>query len=114
MKNFYTAAEAYKKLQIPRSTFYHLIDAGEIPEGIVLPLRKQAVYRKEDIDKLVAERAKYLEDLEQEPERLKFMVPTKEDLVQLVDIDRLVFHEDTLILPDEQEQRFVYNPEVIH
>lgn len=104
MKNYYTAAEAYKKLKIARSTFYHLIKIGEIPEGVTEPLRKQALYRKEDIDKLVEERAKYLEELKQEPERLQFMVPTKEDLVQLVDLDRLVFQEETLILPDEQQQ----------
>jgi hypothetical protein len=114
MKNYYTAAEAYRKLNIPRSTFYHLIKIGEIPEGINVPLRKQALYRKEDIDKLVEERAKYLEELKQEPERLKFMIPTKEDLIQLVDIDRLVFEEETLILPDEQQERFKYNPEVMH
>ena len=29
MKNFYTAAEAIKKLNIPRSTFYHLIKLVE-------------------------------------------------------------------------------------
>ena len=114
MKNYYTAAEAYKKLKIARSTFYHLIKIGEIPEGVTVPLRKQALYRKEDIDKLVEERAKYLEELKQEPERLQFMVPTKEDLVQLVDLDRLVFQEETLILPDEQQQRFTFNPEVMH
>lgn len=114
MKNYYTAAEAYKKLKIARSTFYHLIKIGEIPEGVTVPLRKQALYRKEDIDKLVEERAKYLEELKQEPERLQFMVPTKEDLVQLVDLDRLVFQEEMLILPDEQQQRFKFNPEVMH
>lgn len=42
------------------------------------------------------------------------MVPTKEDLVQLVDIDRLVFQEETLILPDDQQKRFAFNPEVMH
>src|SRR6266852_2118739 len=114
MKNFYTAAEAIKKLSIPRSTFYHLINTGAIPEGVTVPLRKQALYRKEDIDKLVEERARFLEELQQEPERLKFMLPTKEDLIQLVDIDRLVFQEETLILPEEQQKRFAYNPEVIH
>lgn len=114
MENFYTAAEAIKKLNVPRSSFYHLIKVGEIPEGVTVPLRKQALYRKEDIDKLVAERAKYLEELKQQPERLVFMLPTKDDLIQLVDIDRLVFQEETLILPEDQEKRFAFNPEVIH
>lgn len=114
MKNYYTASEAYKKLKIPRSTFYHLIKIGEIPEGVNVPLRKQALYRKEDIDKLAEERAKYLDELKQKPERLVFMTPSREDLIQLVDIDRMVFHEETLIFPEDQLKRFEYNPEVIH
>ncbi len=114
MNNYYTAKEAIRKLNIPRSTFYHLLDIGEIPKGVMIPLRKQALYRKQDIDKIVEERAKFLEELKQAPERLAFMVPSREDLIQLVDIDRLVFHEETLILPEKQMERFKYNPEVIH
>lgn len=114
MNNYYTAAEAIKKLNIPRSTFYHLIKIGDIPEGIVVPLRKQALYPKKEIDKLVEERARVLAEYEQTPERLKFMLPDREDLVQLVDLDRLVFHEETLIQPEEQIARFAYNPEAIH
>lgn len=114
MRNYYTAAEAIKKLQIPRSTFYHLIKIGDIPEGIVVPLRKQAVYPKKNIDKLAEERAKVLAEYEEEPERLKFILPETEDLVQLVELDRLVFQEETLILPEEQRARFAYNPEAIH
>ena len=114
MNNYYTAKEAIRKLNIPRSTFYHLIDLGEIPKGVMVPLRKQALYRKQDIDKLVAERARFLEELEGTPERLVFMVPSRDDLVQLVDIDAIIFHEETLIFPEEQMERFKYNPEVIH
>ena len=113
-KNHYTAAEVIKKLNIPRSSFYHLMKIGEIPEGIIVPLRKQALYPKKEIDKLVEERARVLAEYEQTPERLKFMLPNREDLVQLVDLDRLVFHEETLIQPEEQIARFAYNPEAIH
>src|SRR5438876_1168794 len=114
MNNYYTAAEAIRKLNIPRSSFYHLIKIGDIPEGIIVPLRRQALYSKKDIDKLVEERARILAEFEQAPERLVFMLPDRDDLVQLVDIDRLVFQEETLILPEQQMERFQYNPEVIH
>lgn len=114
MNNYYTAAEAIKRLNIPRSTFYHLIKTGDIPEGVIVPLRKQALYPKKDIDKLVEERARVLAEYEQTPERLKLMLPNREDLIQLVDIDRMVFQEETLILPEEQMARFAYNPEAIH
>lgn len=113
MDKYYTAGEAIRKLQVPKSTFYDLIKKGEIPEGVKVPLRKQALYRKDDIDKLVEERARYLEELKQEPERLTFMPPNREDLEQLKAIDLMVFHEETLISLDKQLERFKYNPEAI-
>jgi len=114
LNNFYTAAEAIKRLNIPRSSFYALIKRKELPEGIIVPLRKQALYPKKEIDKLVEERARMLAEFEHEPERLALMLPEREDLVQLVDIDRLIFHEETLVLPEGQIARFAYNPEAIH
>jgi predicted DNA-binding transcriptional regulator AlpA len=114
MDNFYTAGEAMKKLGLKKSTFYDLIKRGDIPEGVILPLRRHALYPKVAIDKLAEEQARILGQYEQEPERLKLMIPNTNDLVQLVDIDRMVFHEETLILPDEQLARFTYNPEVMH
>jgi predicted DNA-binding transcriptional regulator AlpA len=114
MENFYTAREAMKKLRLKKSTFYDLIKRGDIPEGIVLPLRRHALYPKAEINKLAEEQARILREYEQESERFRIVVPMRDDLVQLVDIDRMVFHEETLVLPDEQMARFAYNPEVMH
>lgn len=113
MSNLYTAKEAFTRLKLPRSTFYHLLEIGIIPSDVIVevPLRKQAYYKKEIIDRLAEERARYLEELKQEPERLILMVPNKEDLEQLAEIDHMVFHEETLIKPEEQMKRFAYNPE---
>lgn len=113
MDKYYTAGEAIKKLKIPKSTFYDLIKKGEIPEGVRIPLRRQALYLKTDIDKLVEERAKYLDELKQEPERLVLLPPNREDLEQLREIDLMVFHEETLIAPEEQMKRFTYNSEAM-
>jgi hypothetical protein len=97
----------------PGPHLYDLIKKGEIPEGVRIPLRRQALYRKTDIDKLVEERAEYLDELKQEPERLVLLPPNREDLEQLRDIDLMVFHEETLIAPEEQMKRFKYNPEAM-
>jgi hypothetical protein len=90
-----------------------LIKKGEIPQGIKVPLRRQALYRRADIDKLVEERARFLDELKLEPERLTLMPPNREDLDQLREIDLVVFHEETLISPEKQLERFRYNPEAI-
>jgi predicted DNA-binding transcriptional regulator AlpA len=51
MQNYYTAGKAIKKLGIPRSTFYDLVKANEIPK-VTVPLRKRAFYPRQRIDQL--------------------------------------------------------------
>ena len=69
MKTYYTAEEAMKKLDLPRSTFHYLVRKGKIPK-ITLPLRKQAVYPKKDIDEIAEERTRMLTELETKDEKL--------------------------------------------
>lgn len=59
MESFYSASEAIEKLNLPRSTFYYLVQRGEIPK-VIMPLRKQAVYPKDEIDRLVTARSRSL------------------------------------------------------
>ncbi len=113
MQDYYTAAEAIRRLDIPRSTFYYLVEQGQIPK-IALPLRKQAVYPKNAIDTLAKERSDNVKGYEAKPERLAFMVPTFEDLEQLVSIERTVWGDVGIIAPQDIMARFPYNPECIH
>lgn len=114
MDQYYKASEAMKKLDLPRSTFFILVQTGQIPK-IHLPLRKQALYPKEEIDKLAAERAMVLsKEAIQETKNLKLMVPSIEDFEQIVDIDRLLFPEETWITAKELQQRLLYNPKTTH
>ncbi|MBV9690087.1 MAG: helix-turn-helix domain-containing protein [Ktedonobacteraceae bacterium] len=114
MKAYYRAEEAMKKLDLPKSTFHQYVREGRIPK-IILPLRTHAVYPKKEIDRLVQEKAQILTEYEEEPERLTFIVPNLEELRQLIDdVDRLVFHEETLIMPEEQQKWLLHNPQAIH
>jgi predicted DNA-binding transcriptional regulator AlpA len=114
MKNFYTAREAMAKLGLKKSTFYDLIKRRDIPEGIVLPLRRHALYPKAIIDQLAEEQAKILGEYEQEPERLQLMTPTLEDFKQIVEIDSTLFPEETWMSAETLQERLPYNPEVTH
>lgn len=114
MKNFYTAKEAMEKLGLKKSTFYDLIKRGDIPEGIVLPLRRHALYPKTTIDGLAEERARILGEYEQEPERLQFMIPAPEDFEQIVEIDSILFPEETWMSAEALQKRLPHNPEVTH
>src|SRR5271154_4284012 len=54
-RNFYTAAQAIKKLGMPRATFFHLAKTGQIkrvvPEGFT-----EGYYPKAEIDKMALAR----------------------------------------------------------
>lgn len=113
VQNYYTAREAIKKLGIPRSTFYDLVKANEIPR-VNVPLKRQVFYPKQRIDELAEERARLVGEVEQTLERLVFVVPQRDDLEQLVDIERMYFHESIIVSPEEQQEQLTYNPEAIH
>jgi excisionase family DNA binding protein len=113
MDTYYTAEEAIKKLGIPRSTFYDLVKANEIPK-VNVPSRKRAFYPRQRIDELAEQRARILGEVAQAPERFVFVLPQRDDLEQLVDIERMFFHESIIVPPEEQQKQLTYNPEAIH
>lgn len=113
MKSYYTAEEARHKLDLPKSTFHYLVRKGDIRK-VTLPLRTQAVYSRQEIDRVANERAKMLEELQATPERLAFVVPTREDLEQLIEIEKTCYHEETIIPVETMYKRLEYNPENIH
>ena len=113
MRDYYTAKEAMKLLKLPNSTFHLLVRRGEIPK-VTLPLRKQAIYPKKAIDEIAEKRRRILTELEAKPETLTFVVPTKADLEQLIEIEKMCYHEETLKDPDTIVARMKYNPENIH
>lgn len=113
MTELYTASEAIAKLKLPRSTFYYLVEQGIIPK-VTVPLRKQAYYSKQIIDALAAQREAVVTDYRGKPERVVFMIPSLDDLRQLVEIDRTIWGEVGIIDPDAIEERFRHNPDCVH
>ena len=113
MDNYYTAEEAIKKLGISRSTFCDLVKANEIPKAD-MPSRKQTFFPRQRIDELAEERARLLDEVAQAPESVVFVLPERDDLEQLVGIERIFFHESIIVPPEEQQQQLAYNPEAIH
>jgi len=113
LTDLYTASEAIQRLKLPRSTFYYLVDQGEIPK-VVVPLRKQAYYAKRVIDELAEQRQAVVRELQSAPDRLTFLVPSLGDLEQLVEIDRTIWGEVGIIDPEAIAARFARNPECVH
>jgi hypothetical protein len=76
--------------------------------------KKQAFYSKQRVDELAEQRTRILGEVEQPPERFVFVLPQRDDLEQLVDIERMFFHEAIIVPPEEQQKQLTYNPEAIH
>jgi hypothetical protein len=55
-----------------------------------------------------------LDEVAQTPERLVFVLPERSDVEQLVEIERIFFHEAIIVPAEEQWRQLSYNPEVIH
>ncbi|MGH2508812.1 MAG: hypothetical protein ACRDHZ_15605 [Ktedonobacteraceae bacterium] len=50
----------------------------------------------------------------QKSEHLKLMIPSLEDFEQIVEIDHILFPEETWITATELQKRLLYNPKVTH
>jgi hypothetical protein len=79
-----------------------------------VPLRKRIYYPKQRIDELAKERARLAGEVEQTPERFVFVLPQGDDLEQLVNIERMHFHETIIVPAEEQQKQLSYNSEAIH
>jgi predicted DNA-binding transcriptional regulator AlpA len=113
MTDLYTASEAIQRLKLTKSTFYYLVEQGQIPR-VTVPLRKQAYYSRAVIDELAAQRQAIVQEYQSTPERLVLVRPTLADLEQLVEIDRAIWGEVGIIDPEVIAERFAHNPENVH
>lgn len=76
-KNFYTAAEAARKLGLPKTTFFHQVRKGQIKK-VVPPGQTEGYYPKTEIDKMA--KAKELFILEYAAEPSTFDRASEEDI----------------------------------
>lgn len=76
-KNFYTAAEAAKKLGLPKTTFFQQVREGKIKK-VVPPGQVEGYYPKTEIDKMAKARELFILEYASEPST--FARATEEDI----------------------------------
>lgn len=113
MEYHYTAREAIERLGLPRSTFYYLIRSGQIHK-IDVPLRKQSLYVKEEIDRLAAEREQIFSRRVIRRRRLSFSVPSASDLNEMSELSRQWPKNGRMTWHPSTEEWQHYNPEIMH
>lgn len=98
-EKLYTLSEARKALNdIPTTSFYRLVENGKI-RRVVLPGRKQALYPKADIDRLLGESSLSIEPQDRtdtEPPEIVVDWMTPKDLPALLALDMEAFDEELI------------------
>lgn len=92
MKNFYTASEAQKRLNMDKNSFYYLIRKGTI-KGVQMPGKKQSVYPRTEVDRLVASIKTLVEQYGRETSQ--FHAATIEDLPEEYAMDVSLYGKET-------------------
>jgi hypothetical protein len=107
LENFYTAAEARKRLGLPRSTFYYLVKKGTIKK-VVFPGMKQGVYPRAAIDRLALSIRALIDQYDAGS---VFAPATPEDLQAEVDIDLALYGRQGTTPLERRIERLHRNPE---
>ncbi len=87
-KGFYTAAQAIKKLHMPRSTFYDMVKRGQIKK-ITPPHKRDGYYAREDVDKIAQAQEAFV--LQYATDNSTFEVAQEEDIDGIVDLNAELF-----------------------
>lgn len=110
-KGFYTAADAIKKLNIPKSTFYDMVERGQIKK-IVPPNKSDGFYLKVDIDRMVKAQEIFLTQYIAEPPTLE--VAKEEDIQGLYDVCISLWGTRGTYPYDIRLARYHKNPEIFY
>ena len=91
MEQLYTSSEARSKLNVSTSTFKRLVDTGKIRK-ITPPNRKQGMYVKGDVDKIVEEMRPFARSTRRkgEQEREKKELSTTVDWQKISDLPAIL------------------------
>lgn len=113
---FYSAGQAIKKLGIPRSTFYDMVERGQISK-VVPPNRSDGWYHKSEIDKMA--QANQLFMLQYATDTSTFGVAGEEDIEGIADLNAELFRSSGSEVSrraryDLWMSQYQANPEIFH
>jgi len=110
-KGFYTAAEAMKKLNLRKSTFYDMVERGQIKK-IIPPNRSDGFYLKADIDRMAKAQELFLLQYATEPPT--FEKAREEDIQGLYDVCLSLWGTRGTYSYDLRLARYRKNPDIFY
>jgi hypothetical protein len=114
---FYSASQAIKKLGVPRSTFYDMVERGQITK-VVPPNKSDGWYHKSEIDKMA--RANQLFLLQYATDASTFEVAREEDIEGIADLNAELFGNSGESIKSREARyslrmsQYHTNPEIFH
>ncbi len=114
--DFYSAGQAIKKLGVPRSTFYDMVERGQINK-VVPPNRSDGWYHKSEIDKMA--RANQLFMLQYVTDTSTFEIAKEEDIESIADLNAELFgssggESNRIARYNLRMSQYQANPEIFH
>ncbi|HEU5375363.1 MAG TPA: helix-turn-helix domain-containing protein [Ktedonobacteraceae bacterium] len=108
---FYSAGQAIKKLGVPRSTFYDMVERGQITK-VIPPHKSDGWYHKAEIDKMA--RANQLFMLQYATDASTFETASEEDIEGISNLNAELFGGTRAARYDLRMRQYEANPEVFH
>ncbi len=109
--DFYTAGQAIKKLGIPRSTFYDMVERGQISK-VIPPNKSDAWYPKDEIDKMA--KAHQLFMLQYARDVSTFEIAQEEDIEDIADLNAELFGGSMASRYRLRMSQYKANQEIFH
>lgn len=113
---FYSAGQAIKKLGVPRSTFYDMVERGQIRK-VVPPNKSDGWYHKSEVDKMA--RANQLFMLQYATDTSTFENAKEEDIEDIADLNAELFgssggESNRAARYNLRMSQYQTNPEIFH
>lgn len=110
-RGFYSAAEAIRKLGIPKSTFYDMVERGQIKK-VVPPNKSDGVYPKAEIDKMA--KANTLFMLQYATDTSVFEKAQEEDIEDITELCIELFGKNGTASYETRLAQYHCNPDIFY
>lgn len=110
-KGFYTAAQAIKRLHMPRSTFYDMVDRGQIKK-ITPPNKTDGFYLKDDVDRIAKAQEAFI--LQYATDTTTFEVAQESDIEGIAELNAELFGGNKSTRYDLRMAQYKSNKEIFH
>src|SRR5205809_1001677 len=110
-KGFYTAAQAIKKLGYARSTFYDMVERGQIKK-VVPPNQSDGFYPKLDIDRMAREKELFL--LQYSPDTTVFRKAEEKDIQAIHNLSLEIFGASVAPSYESRLAPYLKNPNIYY